>query len=105
MYYQLPHCTFWHGGALGAARRASGLASSLPGQLWGGSVPCLQEMRDKAAAPAVPAAGRAPCLRPKDAVFCFQACPPFTVALFFPVVRSAGSGAQWCSQRTHGAWG
>lgn len=27
--------------------RASALASSLPGHLWGGSVPCLQEMQDK----------------------------------------------------------
>lgn len=26
---------------------ASALASSLPGHLWGGSVPCLQEMQDK----------------------------------------------------------
>ena len=27
--------------------RASALTSSLPGHLWGGSVPCLQEMQDK----------------------------------------------------------
>lgn len=82
---------------------ASALASSLPGHLWGGSVPCLQEMQDKgrrarlstteaatayrlSGVPGRAGRGCATCPRPKDTVFCLQACPAFTVALFFLVV-------------------
>lgn len=103
MYYQPPHCTFWHGGALGAvqlsvsplqfiARSSLGRKCSLftgnagqgPEDQAEHKLRLLQLTASLVRLGAV--RGCATCLRPKDAVFCFHACPAFTVALFFLVV-------------------
>lgn len=93
--------------------QASAPASSLPGHLWGGSVPCLQEMQDKGQSTRLSTSwGRhgswrgVPLVKGPRPLCCVFRHVQLLVLLFFPSgFKPQGWGGESCTQSTCGwAW-